>query len=118
MRVEWDLEFGPHAASIAAAAREMGQPVPEDAIAPPVPEDAARAYEAFWRLSGGRPMTLQSRFGDGPAPLIVPRPMPIPWIAIHAYAERYGINDIDEFEMFADLVRACDEAYLGAVRDR
>ncbi len=66
-------------------------------------------------------MTLQSKLNcDGmtPVALIYPRPMPITWAAIAAYAERYGIVGIDEFELFADLVRACDEAYLGAVRDR
>jgi hypothetical protein len=36
----------------------------------------------------------------------------IPWSSINAYAERYGINDIDEFELFAFLIRACDGAYL------
>jgi hypothetical protein len=66
-------------------------------------------------------MSLQSRIiGEGIAPIamIFPRPMPIPWVAIEAYAQRYGVVEIDEFELFADLVRACDEAYLAAVRER
>lgn len=38
---------------------------------------------------------------------------PIPWTAIDRYAERHGIGD---FEQFATLVRACDAAYLGALK--
>jgi hypothetical protein len=99
----------------------VGEPIPEDCFAPPVPNDGALAYEAFWRLCGGRPVTLRSKLNcDGLAPvaLIYPWPLAIPWTAISVYAERYGIVEIDEFELFADLVRACDEAYLGAVRER
>lgn len=36
---------------------------------------------------------------------------PIPWPAIDRFAERFGI-DHDEFERFAALIRAMDDAYL------
>lgn len=37
---------------------------------------------------------------------------PIPWSSIERYARRYGIEELDEFEWFARLIRAVDTAYL------
>lgn len=36
----------------------------------------------------------------------------IMFTSIHEYAERYGIECLDEFDTFASLVRALDTAYL------
>lgn len=36
----------------------------------------------------------------------------IPWSSLDAYAQRYGIEDIDEFERFSFLIREIDAAYL------
>lgn len=33
---------------------------------------------------------------------------PIPWTAIDAYASRFGIDRIEEFEFFAMLIRAIE----------
>lgn len=37
---------------------------------------------------------------------------PIPWSAIDRYAERYGIDDLDEFERFRRFIRGQDRVYL------
>lgn len=34
---------------------------------------------------------------------------PIPWSVINAYADRYGICDIDEFERFVRLIRVIED---------
>lgn len=43
---------------------------------------------------------------------------PIPWTATNAYAERAGIVDPDDFEVFAGIIAALDAAYLEAVSER
>lgn len=37
---------------------------------------------------------------------------PIPFGAIDRYADRYGIEGVDEFDAFRELIRAMDDAYL------
>ncbi|WP_443136604.1 phage tail assembly chaperone [Methylobacterium sp. Leaf399] len=37
---------------------------------------------------------------------------PIPWSAIDRYAERYGIDNLDEFERFRRFIRGQDRVYL------
>lgn len=53
--------------------------------------------EAYRELSTDRPVG----FDRGP----------IPWRSIHLYAERYGLVK-DDFDRFADIIRAMDRAYL------
>ncbi len=74
-------------------------PVPDDAIAPELPEIAAFAYRAFGDLIHDHPITF-----SGLAPLT--------WATIDAYAWRVGIVRIDEFEMFVTFIRAIDDAWL------
>lgn len=81
-----------------AAAQEMGDEIPEDFIAPDILEECVFAHGAFQDLSGDR----QSGFGIGP----------IPWSSINAYALRHNIGDLDEFEMFAWMVRVMDNAFV------
>jgi hypothetical protein len=76
----------------------MGDDVPEDFIAPDLPEVCLFAHGAFHDLSADR----QSGFGVGP----------IPWASINAYAYRYNIRDIDEFEFFAWMVRVMDNVFV------
>ncbi|MDB5618469.1 hypothetical protein [Tardiphaga sp.] len=42
---------------------------------------------------------------------------PIPWSAINAYAQRYSLVD-DDFDRFATLIRAMDQAYLAYFRKK
>lgn len=56
-------------------------------------------WNAFFDLSGDRPA------GAG----FVGR---IPFRSLDAYARRYGIDHIDEFERFQHLVRAMDDAFV------
>jgi hypothetical protein len=37
---------------------------------------------------------------------------PIPFTAINAYAQRYGIEDVDEFDRLLALIRMQDAEYL------
>lgn len=81
-----------------AAAQEMGDEIPEDFIAPDILEECAFAHGAFHELSSDR----QSGFGIGP----------IPWSSINAYAQRYGISDTDEFDVFAAMIRVMDNIFV------
>lgn len=56
---------------------------------------------AFWALNADRSLGMG---GAGP----------ISFLAIDAYARRYGIgtDDIDEFELFRTVIKALDSAYL------
>lgn len=53
---------------------------------------------AFWELSSDRPVG----FGLGQ----------IPSTAIERYATRNGIDDLDDYTLFAKLIRVCDAAFL------
>jgi hypothetical protein len=64
---------------------------------PELLEECRFVYAAFHELVNDR----QVGFGLGP----------IPWSAIDAYARRYGLNDIDEFERFVALVRSAEQAH-------
>ncbi len=44
-------------------------------------------------------------------------PSAIPWTAIDAYARRYEIKRVDDFNLFARLVIAMDAAYLDQLRN-
>lgn len=58
-------------------------------------------WKSFWRLSTDRP----SGFGVGR----------IPFGAIAAYGERFGIVGVDAMDRFADLIMAMDRAFVGRV---
>lgn len=79
-------------------AKDQGKPIPEDAIPPDVPVEFQFAYLAFCALSGDR----EAGFGTGP----------IRFTAIDAYARRYRIDDLDEFDQFAADIRLIDGIYL------
>ena len=55
---------------------------------------------AFHELSSDRPLGALGGCG------------PIAWTAIERYAARYGLDDLEEFERFARLIRAQDREYL------
>lgn len=63
--------------------------------APEVPEHFEWVYEAFWDLTGSR----QTGMTVGP----------IPFEAVDRYADRYRIDDFEEFHR---LIRAMDSAFL------
>jgi hypothetical protein len=68
-----------------------------------VPIEFAFAYVAFCALSGDR----EAGFGIGP----------IRFTAIDAYARRYNIDDLDEFDQFAGDVRLIDGIYLKIAKE-
>lgn len=37
---------------------------------------------------------------------------PVAWTAVDRYAERYGVDDPDEYDRFVRLMRAMDMAFL------
>lgn len=78
--------------------------IPEEDLPPPLLEECEFVYRAFWELSTDR----QVGMGLGG----------IPWSSINAYAERYGIASIDDFDHFASLIRATDAAYLDAANQK
>ena len=56
-------------------------------------------YNAWIELSTSRPSN-----GMGLSP--------IPFSALDRYAERYGLGDLDDFELFRRAIRAMDSIYL------
>lgn len=82
------------------AALDAGHPIPEDAIPPELPQECEFVYAAFHELKTDR----SGGFSYGP----------IPWTAIDAYARRFGIDDLEEFEDFVFLIRAMDDVHLKA----
>lgn len=61
---------------------------------PEVADHLVFVWSAFWELGSDRAIG----FAAGP----------IPFTAIDAYAVRYGIEDIDQFDRFRALIRAME----------
>lgn len=90
--------WGPEAETLEAWIEE-GRPVPPGYLdRPPVEPESAFVWEAFWELSSDR----DSGFGEGD----------IPFRAIDRFAQRYGIDDLDEFDEFRSMIRGVDREYL------
>ena len=61
-------------------------------------------WDAFWELSGDRALS----FGGAGA---------IPFSSIDRYAQRYGIDDTDQFSRFSHLIRQLDAKYLAKANE-
>lgn len=72
---------------------------------PTLRRDLQFVWNAFWRLSGDR------HLGFGGAG-------PLPFTAIDRYATRYGLDASDDFDRFAALISAMDQAYLKWAADK
>lgn len=73
---------------------------------PELPEELQLVWEAFGLLSEGRLY--------GPAD----EPLPIGFPAIDAWARRFGVDDVDEFEDALFLLRRLDAAYRERLAQR
>lgn len=62
-------------------------------------------WDAFFVLGSDRPIGFAG-------------PGRIPFTAICAYADRYGIRDVDAFERFRHLVMAMDRTYIAHALER
>src|SRR4051794_21103410 len=71
----------------------LGGSIDGEALLP----EATFYLSAFWEIATCRPI------GFGRAP--------VPFTAIDVWASRHGLAG-EEFEFFADLIRACDRAWL------
>lgn len=65
---------------------------------PEVQPESAFVWDAFWSLSSDRPTGMSTG--------------PIPFSAVDRFAQRYGIDDLDEFDGFRSIIRAIDAEYL------
>lgn len=82
---------------------DRGKPVPETLRnRPRLRPDNEETYRAFWDLNSCRPVTMGG-FGR------------IPWTAVADYAERVGIQDLDEFYY---LVQAMDNVLMDHERKK
>jgi len=72
---------------------------------PEVPESLGLYRRAFIELQTARPPGMNG-------------PSPIPWTAIHQWAQRNAIEDADEFWELHTMVRAQDDAWLDHARDQ
>lgn len=107
--LRWELTFGARAATIAKAAAERGDDVPESCLPPELSNPDLGVYlEAphghFWRLSTCR--------GIGFGAL-----GPIPWTAVDSYAQTYGFaqNEVD-YDDFVFIIGQLDEEFLRVSR--
>lgn len=100
----WRLEWGDQEAWFLDLAREGDAP---RALAerPALRRDLQFVWNAFWKLSGDR----QLGFGGAG---------PLPFTAIDRYAARYRIDATDDFDRFAALIGAMDQAYLKWASER
>lgn len=65
---------------------------------PDIREGLDFIWDAFWSLSSDR----QVGMGEGG----------IPFTAIDRYAQRYGMDRLDDFDRFQSLIRGLDGEYL------
>lgn len=72
---------------------------------PELPDHLVFVWQAFRQLSGDRPLGFGT-FG------------PISFASISAYADRYSITDIDEFDRFLRLIRSMDSEWMTATAKR
>lgn len=79
-------------------ANAAGYELPADDLPPQIDDGLDFIHTAFWRLSPDRAVGM----GLGA----------IPFTAINAYAERYGVDDVDDFERFCELISRIDAAFL------
>ncbi|WP_446650564.1 phage tail assembly chaperone [Alcaligenes faecalis] len=73
----------------------FGQEIPESLMPPDLHDVEWSYWQAFWELSTDRQVGMASG--------------PVPWTAIHAYAQSERITDVSSF---AGIIRAMDDAYL------
>ena len=97
------VEQGPHVEAIIRQAILNNQPVPDKiAKAPDLLPWLWPIYQAFTRLT-----TCRHELG------------PIPWTAIHQYAQAYGFDDdVDELDRFETLISNMDSAYIEHVNQK
>ena len=65
---------------------------------PELNESLEYVWDAFWTLNSDRPLGI----GEGP----------IPFTSIDRFAQRYGIDNLDDFDEFRSLIHAIDGEYL------
>lgn len=92
------MKWGPEVDRVEDLIAESGKAPPGYLDRPAVEPESEFAWDAFWALSSDR----ASGFGEGP----------IPFTAIESFARRYRIDDLDEFDDLASMVRALDGEYL------
>jgi hypothetical protein len=77
---------------------QEGKPVPAEYAWRPRLHPALQIYwDAFWELSADRQVGMA-----------IGR---IPYTAIDRYAVRYGIEDVDEFDTFREIMRSMDAEF-------
>jgi hypothetical protein len=93
------LDWGEQAETIRLAASEGGREIPDLPFLVNKPE-LAEHLEFEWRAFLDLRRDRSNGFELGR----------IPWSSIDRYAQRYRIDDLDEFERFARLISAMDDA--------
>lgn len=93
------MDWGDKEEWLVAESERRGKLMPALARKPEVPSHLRFVQDAFSVLGRDR----QLGFGGAG---------PIPWSAIDRYAERFGIDDPDDFTRFSDLIMAMDGAYM------
>ncbi len=74
-------------------------------------------WRCFWRLSPGRPRQIVTIPRPDGALVLKDQPLPLPWLAIDAYATRHGIAG-DRFDDLVALVTRMDETFLTVWREQ
>lgn len=93
------MEWGEQEEFLSGLAAETGKKPKALIDRPAIDEHLRFAWNAYWELASDRPHNP------------VGSPAAIPFAAIDRYAARYGVDDMDEFARFHQLVRRMDMAF-------
>ena len=86
-------------------------PSQEDTSAGVLPSGCGWFWNAFARLSAGRPRVSESVCPPGMPPMTLARDLPIPWTHVDRYAEHHGLSGEERAE-FEFIVFEMDREYL------
>jgi hypothetical protein len=73
---------------------------------PEIEEHLVFVWNAFWAISGDRPIGAMGGIGS------------IPFAVIDRYAVRYGVDGRDEFDRFHSLIKRLDAVFIAKATEK
>jgi hypothetical protein len=73
---------------------------------PEIDDHLAFVWNAFWAISGDRPIGVMGGVGS------------IPFAAIDRYAVRYGVDGRDEFDRFHAMIKRMDAVFIAKANEK
>lgn len=100
------MEWGEHEEWLRGVAEDTGELPKALADKKAVTPQFDFYWRAFWTLSGDRPMGAMGGVGK------------IPFLALDAFARRFGVSSIDDFEKFLSVLGRMDAVYLDWLKEK